>query len=261
MTEPLTVNLLQKIHPARAAIFLDFDGTLVEFAEHPELVRLAPEVRRDIGLIAELVHGALAIITGRDIGKIDEFLSPLVLPVAGVHGLTRRSADGAVHRFPIDQTAIEILMDRLQTFAGGTPQLLLERKQGSVALHYRKSPELEASCVKAVDGAVSDLAGIHVLRGKMVIEAKVDFGDKGSAVGDFMAEKPFAGRIPVFAGDDVTDEDAFRTVNESHGISIKVGRGTTSAHYRVESINAFHKWLHDLVTTLGKYDTQSKEPT
>ena len=250
MTEALTKSVVRAIHPSSSAYFFDFDGTLVEFADQPDLVRLAPEIRRDIDRIAVAAGGALAIITGRDLGDVDRFLAPMVLPIAAVHGMMRRSADGIVHHSPVDGDAIEVLQDRLGAFVESTPGVLLERKQGSVALHYRVRPSLEAACVTAMDEAASDLSGVQLLRGKMVIEAKAGAGNKGLAVADFMAEQPFAGRTPIFAGDDITDEDAFEEVNVRRGISIKVGTGNTSAQYRIESIAALHEWLHDLVDVL-----------
>lgn len=250
MTEALTESVIRAIHPSNSAFFFDFDGTLVEFADQPDLVKLAPEIRRDIDRIAGAADGALAIITGRDLGDIDRFLAPMVLPIAAVHGLMRRSADGFVHHSPVDGDAIEVLEDRLQAFVESTPGVLLERKQGSVALHYRRRPSLEAACVAAMDEAAYDLSGVHLLRGKMVIEAKAGAGNKGLAVAEFMAERPFVCRTPIFAGDDTTDEDAFREVNARHGVSIKVGTGSTCAQYRIEDIAALHEWLHELVDAL-----------
>lgn len=261
MTEPLTASVLQAIHPAETALFFDFDGTLVELADQPHLVKLAPEILHDIARIVAAVDGALAIITGRDLSDVDRYLAPLTLPIAGVHGLTRRSADGSLHQSPINGDAIDALQDRLGNFVESLSGVLLERKQGSVALHYRVRPDLEAACVKAMDEATHDVSDLHILRGKMVIEAKTGPRNKGFAVADFMAEKPFAGRSPIFAGDDVTDEDAFEEVNARQGISIKVGAGKTTAHYRVETIAALHGWLHDLVGALESAKARGTKST
>ena len=129
---------------------------------------------------------------------------------------------------------------------------VLRRKRSSIALHYRARPELKDACVAAIDGATDDLGGIHILRGKMVIEAKAGSSNKGDAIDAFLGEPPFAGRVPLFAGDDVTDEDAFAVVNRRGGISIKVGPGETSASYRAGSIDDFLGWLELIADDLER---------
>lgn len=243
MTEPLTVLSSRCIDTKHTAIFLDFDGTLVEIAEHPDLVQLSTVTQNSVAQIYLALGGALAVITGRDISDVDKFLKPLHLPVAGVHGLKRRSTDGLVHGPLVDGWAIAALNDRLQKFVSGSSGLLLERKPGSIALHYRARPDLERRCVEAMDDAIHGVEGIHLIRGKMVIEAKADTSDKGGAIRDFLSEPPFAGRTPFFAGDDVTDEDAFAVVNSRQGISVKVGPGQTLARYRANSTPEFLDWL------------------
>jgi trehalose 6-phosphate phosphatase len=243
MTEPLTALNSRCINAEHTAIFLDFDGTLVEFAERPDLVQLSPVTKSTLGQIHEALGGALAVITGRDIEDVDRFLKPLHLPVAGVHGLIRRRTDGSVHSPPVDGRAIYEINARLQQFVSSSQGLLLELKSGSVALHYRARPDLENECTEAMDNAVYGLESIHLIRGKMVIEAKADTSDKGGAIRDFLSEPPFAGRMPFFAGDDVTDEDAFVVVNSRQGISVKVGPGQTLARYRANSTPEFLDWL------------------
>ncbi len=225
------------------ALFLDFDGTLVEIAEHPEAVVLGEATRHALVVLTEQLGGALAIITGREIAAIDGFLAPLRLPVAGVHGLARRNASGHLSSAPDNSDFVQEAEERLRPLIDAEQGLMLERKAGSLALHYRARPELEAACLAAFEVAVDDTPGIELKRGKMVLEAKPAGTDKGTALIDFMSEQPFAGRTPVFAGDDVTDEDAFRQVNSLDGISIKVGNGPTLAQYRAETTADFLSWL------------------
>ncbi len=250
MIKPLNVLSSRCIDPTRSAVFLDFDGTLVEIAEHPGLVKLSPDTRDALTKISSALGGALAVITGREIGDVDSFLKPLHLPVAGVHGLKRRSADGVVRGALVDDRLVSELSDRLQNSITDKEGLLFEQKTGSIALHYRGRPDLETECVEAMDEAIRDMEGIHLIRGKMVIEAKVCASDKGGAVKDFLIEPPFAGRTPLFAGDDVTDEDAFAVVNDRRGVSIKVGPGPTRAHYRADGIPQFLDWLQDAANHL-----------
>lgn len=260
MTEPLSADVLRMSDPDRTALFFDFDGTLVEFAERPELVRLAPNIKSDLKRLAGAVDGALAIVTGRDLADIDRFLHPLRLALAGVHGLMQRGLDGAMHRLPVDGQAIALLEDRLSGLIDASPELLLERKPGSLALHYRARPDLEKTCIATMDAAVRDLDGLTLLHGKMVVEAKAGDWNKGLAITRFMAERPFAGRVPFFAGDDVTDEDAFREVNALDGVSVKVGPGETAARYRVDTIAELHERLRELAGFLEQPAGENGSP-
>lgn len=225
------------------AMFLDFDGTLVEIAKHPREVFVAPSTRRTMDRLQKALGGAVAVVTGRDIGDIDRLFAPLHLPVAGVHGMERRSHAGVLREQKVNGEVLETVAARLAPLLASEPGLLLERKRGSLALHYRNRPDLKAACARAMDAAVAGLVEIHLLRGKMVIEAKAGASNKGDAIGEFLGEPPFAGRVPFFAGDDVTDEDAFAAVNARGGVSIKVGTGGTRARYRAASIPAFLDWL------------------
>lgn len=230
----------------RLAIFLDFDGTLVDIVDRPDAVVLASQTREALARLTSATDGAVALVSGRDIDDIDGLVAPLRLPVAGVHGLTRRDARGhrtvapAVGGLPPEaELALAPLLAR-------SPRLLLERKTSALALHYRQAPELEADCVVAMLALAQTAPGLIVVRNKMVVELRPAGTDKGDAIAAFMTEPPFAGRLPVFAGDDVTDEDGFVVVNAFGGVSIKVGEGETSARWRASDGEEFRGWLADL---------------
>lgn len=229
--------------PARTAFFFDFDGTLADIAEDPQAVELRPEVREHLDVIHSATGGATAVISGRPIRELDAFLSPLRLAAAGVHGLERRSADGTMTVSEIDGDLIREIGRPIEAFARENEGLIAEQKPGSVALHYRQRPDLEEACralATALQGSDSRLCLLH---GKMVVELKAGGRTKGDAIADFMEELPFRDRVPVFAGDDVTDEDGFRIVSRWNGISIKVGEGPTAAICRVADPAAFREWL------------------
>ena len=231
------------------ALFLDFDGTLVGFADHPGDVRVPAELLALLDQLQRQTQGALAIVTGREIYEIDAFLKPLVLPVAGVHGLTRRDANGRVHRSPVRKNAVEKIVNSLDQFTDDREGLLIERKSASVALHYRLAPMLAAECQAAMEEAVSLVAGFQLQYGKHVIEARCGDSDKGTAIQAFLDQPPFSDRLPVFAGDDVTDEDGFRVLHALAGpsaLTIKVGPGDSCARYRVTSIEALADWLRSM---------------
>jgi trehalose 6-phosphate phosphatase len=224
------MTLVEILYPS-CALFLDFDGTMVDIAPQPNAVEVPQPL---LGVLLDLndyLQGAVAVISGRPIAQIDEFLQPLKLAVAGVHGAERRGADGQVHL--LNTHPLDHVEEAACTLAAEHPGLLVEAKRGSLALHYRQRPELEELCLRTMQNAVEESPGITLLRGKMVAEAKPGGASKGRAIEDFLGESPFAGRTPVFIGDDVTDEVGFATVQRLGGLGIKIGEGHTTAWRRV----------------------------
>lgn len=234
------------------AVFLDFDGTLVEIAERPDGVRVADVTRATLTDLQAFVGGALAIVTGREIETIDALLFPFRCPVAGIHGLSRRDAAGLARNRIAVPTFLDVAELRLADLALSFPGLIVERKSRAIALHYRTRPELEHVCLAAMERIAAGELGLNLVRGKMVIEVRPGGGDKGTAIADFLAEPPFRGRVPLFAGDDVTDEDAFRMVNALNGVTVKIGPGETVARHRLPDSAAFVAWLGGLADRLEK---------
>ncbi|MEO8651644.1 MAG: trehalose-phosphatase, partial [Hyphomicrobiaceae bacterium] len=230
------------------------DGTLVELADRPDAVRLAERTRDVLSRLAVVTGGAVAIVTGRDIADLDRFLAPLRLPAAGIHGLTRRSPSGQNHAAPLDDYFLHHAEHLLAPLVLVEPGLLLERKSNAVALHYRERPDLEEACRAVMEQLAALCPGIQIKRGKMVFEAKPNGADKGTAILDFLKEPPFAGRRPVVAGDDITDEDAFAAVNTLDGIAIKIGSGPTLARYAATDTATFLDWLYATALALENED-------
>lgn len=250
MNDPRPLQELALPPDSDWALFLDFDGTLVNLVDHPENVEVLPKLPEVLSHISDRLRGALAIVTGREIRDIDRHLAPTCLPVAGIHGLTRRTADGHILE-PNGRT------DFLDDVKAGLAPLLkqhkglhLEMKSHSLALHYRGNPDLEQLCIDAISNGTRHLENVELLRGKMVIEAKLGGYNKGIAVSDYLKESPFRGRLPVYAGDDVTDEDAFEVVNRNSGHSIKVGAGSTKANFRIQNTDEFIQWLNRLAVSI-----------
>ena len=234
------MTLVEILHPS-CALFLDFDGTMVDIAPQPDAVHVPEPLLAVLRQVHAYLHGAVAVISGRPIAQIDAYLEPVTLAVAGVHGAERRSADGQVHL--LNTHPLDHVEEAACALAALHPGLLVENKRGSLALHYRRSPELEGVCVRAMQQAVDESPGLTLLRGKMVVEAKPGGASKGRAIEDFLAETPFAGRTPVFIGDDVTDEVGFSTVQRLGGLGIKVGEGATAAWQRVADPTTLRKEL------------------
>ncbi len=225
----------------RYAVFLDLDGTLLEIADHPDAVHIDAPTFALLRALREKTQDAVALISGRDIAFIDRLLHPLVLPAAGVHGLQRRNGAGVMQATQAcDLAPIAVF---LENAIGAEPGVVIERKRGAVALHYRLRPDLERRCAEIVGEAVAARLDLHLLRGKMVFEIMQAGADKGSAIAEFLSEPPFFGRPPIFIGDDVTDEAGFAYVNARDGISIKVKSGDTAARYRVGSVRELLDWL------------------
>ena len=226
------------------AFFLDLDGTLLEIAETPDAVDADYRELVLVGHLSRAAGGAVAVISGRALARIDQLLAPLVLPAAGQHGAERRDARGVRHRHRFSVTALKPVAVGIRSFAARHRGLVFEDKGASVALHYRLAPQLETVAQKAVRDAAEPLGdAVEVQGGKMVVELKPAGCDKGKAITQFMQEPPFAGRVPVFLGDDVTDEYGFRVVNAMGGHTIKVGAGPSAARWRVENPAAARSWL------------------
>ena len=234
------MTLVEILHPS-CALFLDFDGTMVDLAPQPHAVHVPDFLVGTLRELQAMLGGAVAVISGRPIDQLDAFLQPLRLPTAGVHGAERRSADGHLHL--LHTHPLEHVEEAARALAAQHEALLVETKRGSVALHYRLAPQLEELCLRTMQDAIAESPGITLMRGKMVAEAKPGGASKGRAIEDFLGEAPFAGRTPVFIGDDVTDEAGFIAVQRLGGIGIKVGPGASAAQHRLADPSALHREL------------------
>ncbi len=221
------------------ALFLDFDGTLVDLVSHPQAVVVPPGLPDTLGRLRDLLAGAIAVVSGRPIQQIDRFLAPLVLSVAGVHGAERRRADGSLAWQTV--SPMDAVKEVALALARAHPALVVETKRGAVAVHYRQAPQLQALCLAAMQAAVEQSPGLTLLCGKMVVEAKPSCTTKRQAIEAFLDEAPFAGRTPVFVGDDTTDESGFASVQERGGLGVKVGEGPTVARERVANPGAMRE--------------------
>lgn len=226
------------------AIFLDLDGTLLEHQRHPQAVSISADLLRLLDDLRQATAGALALISGRSIADIDQLLAPLILPVAGQHGLELRLASGSVRRHSPAADTLRHAATAMELVAAAHPGLLLEDKGMTMALHYRHAPQLRDGLARAMRNITASLGEEFMLQeGKFVFELKPSGRDKGTAIVEFTREAPFAGRLPVFVGDDLTDEHGFVAVNALGGHSIKVGTGESRARWRLPDTTAVLDWL------------------
>lgn len=238
--------------PDGVALFLDIDGTLVRFAERPDAVRIDAPLHTLLGRLRAATGEALALISGRSIADIDALFSPARFAIAGQHGAERRSADGTLHFHAPLASRLREPAESLRRLVRDHPGLVLEEKGASLALHCRMAPALARLAEREARQAVVALGDDFELQaGKFVYEVKPSGKDKGTAIDEFMAEAPFAGRVPVFVGDDLTDELGFERVNRIGGLSVKVGAGPTRARWRLADAGAVRRWLSRLAARPG----------
>ncbi|GAA4036352.1 trehalose-phosphatase [Parerythrobacter jejuensis] len=225
----------------RPALFLDFDGTLVDIASNPDAISVADDLGQKLESLSRRLEGRLAVVTGRGIDNLEQFLGSRAMFRAGSHGAHVLTAEGAVLRqaqaLPDEVTA------RLSSFARDH-NLLYERKAHGGALHYRTKPELE----EQVRGFANDLAQAHDLSaksGKCVVELVWPGADKGGAVHLLMQQAEFSSCTPIFVGDDVTDDDGMAAAVEHGGFGIAVGeRPSNNASYHLDTVKDVHTWLN-----------------
>lgn len=232
--------------PSRAdlAWFFDVDGTVAEIALMPESVVVDPRIGELLHIIHARSDGALALVSGRSLADLDAMFPERRYAAAGQHGLERRDISGKVTRHAERTAGFLEAQVALADIAHRFPALHLEVKGLSLALHYRRAPQLGGFVHREMRRVLAGVGpGFHLQQGKRVVELLPAGSDKGSAVRAFMAEPPFAGRTPIFIGDDVTDERAFETVNTLGGYSVKVGPGPTVAKWRLDGVTAVRNWL------------------
>jgi len=227
-------------------LFLDVDGTLLDISDTPSAVVVDPALKELLLRVSRRLQGALALVSGRSIDVLDELFEPVKFPAAGLHGVERRSTTGALRGANYPDVRLDSARTLLAEFVDSHPGTLLEDKGRAIAVHFRLAPAFEADARRAADVAARPLgADYHVQEGKMVFEIKPRGFTKATAAAEFMREPPFAGRIPVFVGDDLTDEAGFRAVEALGGISVAVGN-RVEAQWRLQSPTAVRLWLESI---------------
>jgi trehalose 6-phosphate phosphatase len=206
------------------ALLLDVDGTILDIGPSPFNVYVSDDLRDSLGRLSDLTGGAMALVSGRPVKDLDQLFEPLKLPAVGGHGaevrIRENSAVSRIADLPVT------LRQQLIALALSNPGIEYEDKGYSVAFHYRQVPKL-AECLRRhinMVCATFPYEATEILIGKAVLEVKRPSIDKGEAVRALMMQKPFAGRTPVFLGDDVTDESVFGILPELGGKGFAVAR-------------------------------------
>jgi trehalose 6-phosphate phosphatase len=205
------------------ALLLDVDGTLLDIAPRPDLVAVPPGLIEDLRRLHDLSGGAVAFVSGRKISVLDALFKPLVLPAVGVHGAEIRVGRGSIER---RAEPLPVLLRGKLVEGANALGLLSEDKETSVTIHFRLAPEKEKDAEALVASARRDFSAepLHIERNKMIVEVMRGGIDKGAGIEALMARAPFAGRVPVFVGDDATDEKGFAAMSRLGGMAFSVGR-------------------------------------
>jgi trehalose 6-phosphate phosphatase len=244
------------------ALLFDIDGTLLDLAPRPHEVKVPHGLRHVLARLQQLTTGALALVSGRPLIDIDAIFAPLKLTAIGGHGAEiRQLVDGKVALTsvaPLD----EALRVRIKAL-GTRPGIVVEDKGYSIALHYRLAPERQRAIHDGVAAIRAQLppGSTDLLPGKFMIEVKKAGFDKGTGIRELMRHPPFAGRRPVFVGDDVTDEAAFAVMPELGGRAMSVGRMVRGAAKRFETPADVRRWLERICKEAGQVAIRKTDVT
>lgn len=231
-----------------AALFLDLDGTLLDLIDHPGDVVADAALRGLLESLAERLEGRVAIVSGRSLAQLDHILGPVAqrLACSGSHGSEHR-CDGTVVR-PERPDVLDEVAAELRAFAAGREGIVVEEKSFGIALHYRLRPAVEQEALKLA-WDLAQQTQLYLQAGKMMVELRTPGGDKGDAVRQLMKHPAMAGALPVFVGDDRTDEAGFAAASALGGVGVFVGAPReTAASHRLDDPAAVRRWLRAVLT-------------
>ncbi len=219
--------------PHQAAYLLDFDGTLVDIAPAPDLVTVDPSLPATLRALCQRTGGAVAIVTGRPIAQVDALLADTVTAIAGEHGTALRHQPGG----PIETITLPAIPPHWRTAAqvaiDAHPGTLFEPKRHGFVLHYRARPDAGPPLLILLRALLAEQPGYELMAAKMAWEIRPAGVSKATAVHAIMRHPPFAGRIPIYIGDDVTDEDGIQAAIALGGLGLRVPETfDTPAHVR-----------------------------
>ena len=206
----------------RAALLLDMDGTLIDLAATPDAVVVPPGLTATLARLRDSLGGALAIVSGRPVDTIDRLLGDAPGAVAGEHGGAIRHRTGEAIERPDLPSAPESWLQAAEAAVSRYPGALLERKARGFALHFRQAQAAGDEFHALLAGLVNSRPGFELHPAHMLWEVRPLGADKGRAVAALMQRPPFTGRLPVFIGDDVTDEDGMREARKHGGAGFRV---------------------------------------
>lgn len=241
---PDTVNV------RRTALLLDVDGTLLDIAPMPDGVVVPASLRATLQRLLTHSGGGVSLVSGRTIATLDRLFAPLELPAIGGHGAEMRLTAGGTIIKHHPPSLSRKLRKRLHALSNIDPRLLVEDKLHSIAVHYRLASHQADVLSKEIAAILAEnsQSQLEVLAGKAVIEIKPAQFNKGTAVCELMTHRPFSGRVPIFIGDDVTDEAVFAILPDLAGFGFSVERAMPGADGVLSSPEHVRTWLAQLAT-------------
>ena len=235
---------------SRCALFLDFDGTLVDIAPSPSLVHVPRDLVPLLGRLSSGLGGALAILTGRPVIDINRFLMPLQPVTAGVHGSELRTEANGKVLLTVGGLDPDVA-DAVGQLQQLDPGIVIESKIYSIAVHYRLAPAAEPQIETALRAIVAKSPDHFILcPGRCVIEVVPRHVSKGAALEALMALPAFIGRCPLMIGDDIPDESALSAARKLDGHGLRVGGEHFKADAEFEGPSDVRAWLSAMAHTL-----------
>lgn len=223
-----------RLDPKDTALFLDFDGTLVDIADTPDGIDVPSDLSEMLNALRDRLNGRLALVSGRTVSDLSTYVSDFSGPIYGSHG-GELAVDGEVIPLSVASDELDQMTSAADTFCAEREGLALERKPLGFAIHFRSNPDLEGDVRLFMENRVAETEGVKLQPAKMAFEIKPDTVGKDIAIEDAIERFGWRGRDLWMIGDDVTDEAGFRVVNTLGGGSIKVGEGDTVATHRMAS--------------------------
>jgi trehalose 6-phosphate phosphatase len=245
---------------ARWAMFLDVDGTLIGFHDDPQAVAIPASLLALLHQLHAALDGALALVSGRGLDDLNRLFDQPRWAMAGLHGLELRRADRSFRRLTVSAQEQQRMHNAAAALTARFPGVHCEDKQIAVALHCRRAPEQFELLHQAAAALIDQLPGYELQPGNLVIEFKPSGMDKGRAVTELLGSAPFDARVPVYLGDDLTDEHAFDSVRKKNGIGVLIGTPrATHAAFSLPGPAAAEAWLARVLDALSRGNVSHDE--
>jgi len=229
--------------PERAALCLDFDGTLVPIAPRPDAIRLPDSVLPLLAQAFDRLSGRVAIISGRSLRDLEHYLPGFRGQLIGSHGAERRGRPAP----DIDTEGLDRIRAAITHASARWPGSLIEDKPTGIVLHYRDCPDAADPMLAMIKALLSRENSFALQPAIMAWDIKMKGARKDYALQGLLEETVFQGALPVFAGDDENDETALACAQQLGGTAIKIGGADSVAQYRLPDpaalIRLLQRWL------------------